>query len=95
MRRCPETGTNCFDPGCATGCQGYDIHVEAITVIHTTIRRRAAVSLVYGGGARGDDAARPAARGTCCGAKIPCGDCPITPADIIAHIAALASAVED
>lgn len=48
MRRCPESGTNCFDPGCATGCQGYDIHIEAITVIHTTIRRRASMSLVYG-----------------------------------------------
>lgn len=96
MRRCPETGASCFDLGCATGCQGFDIHIEAITVIHTTIRRRASMSLVYGAssssGPRTHDSGRAE---TCCGAKVPCENCPISPADIVAHVAALASAVED
>lgn len=94
MRQCPETGGNCFDLGCASGCQGYDIHIEAITVIHTTIRRRASVSLVYGVGKRGDEAPEFKAD-TCCGAKVPCGNCPITPADIVEHVERLVAEIED
>jgi hypothetical protein len=46
--RCPSGG-DCFAVDCQLrGCQGYDVHIEAITVVHTTIRRRAVVGLVFG-----------------------------------------------
>lgn len=72
MRRCPETGTNCFDPGCSTGCQGYDIHIEAITVVHTTIRRRAACSLVYGASNSSGPATHDSGRACTKGFSDPC-----------------------
>lgn len=41
--RCPSGG-DCFALECrlAGSCQGYDVEIEAVTVIHTSIRRRAA-----------------------------------------------------
>lgn len=48
MRRCPVDGTDCANLDCVHGCAGVDIQVEAVTVVHTTMRRRAVVSLVAG-----------------------------------------------
>lgn len=49
MRKCPIDGTSCANLECIHGCAGIDIHVEAVTVIRTTMKRRAVVSLVAGG----------------------------------------------
>lgn len=50
MRRCPATGEDCFEPYCVSRCNGFDVRIEAVTVIHTTIESRrpraAEVSLV-------------------------------------------------
>ncbi len=42
MRTCPVTGDSCFDPYCSDRCTGYDISVEATTVITTRITSRGA-----------------------------------------------------
>lgn len=39
--KCPGTGGECFDVFCLRGgCQGFDVRVEAVTVIHTSIATR-------------------------------------------------------
>lgn len=86
MRRCPESGTNCFDPGCANGCQGYDIHIEAITVIHTTIRKRASMSLVFGGSNSSGPATHDSERTCTRGHQDPC-DCGACRARLLATVA--------
>lgn len=38
--KCPGGGS-CFDLDCQTqGCQGFDVQIEAVTVIRTSIRSR-------------------------------------------------------
>lgn len=47
--RCPGTGGQCFDVDCVlSGCQGYDVRVEAVTVVHTIIRNRRGVRAEVG-----------------------------------------------
>lgn len=44
MRRCPVTGESCFDAFCSSRCSGYDITVEATTVVTTRITSRRGVA---------------------------------------------------
>jgi hypothetical protein len=47
--KCPGNGAQCFDVDCQRGgCQGYDVRVEAVTVVHTVIRNRRGVRAEVG-----------------------------------------------
>jgi hypothetical protein len=61
VRTCPETGRSCFYLDCAQGCAGYEVQVEAVTVVHTTIRRRVSFSLAGGPGRRAPEPETPPA----------------------------------